>query len=231
MESESSYFPALAIELSQHEGSVVARDGEGREEVRTFAAGRRDRDVLLPAIDETIEAIGIRPVDLSLVAVDIGPGGFTGLRISIATAQAISEVTGAALIGVDGAVVAAAGTPETQEASGEVLVFLASKRESAWCSRLTRIEERWQEIAPPEVVDAVPKGNAKLALSDEHLPDQIRAELVEAGVLIVNPVHEATAVLQQAIFMFREGKTTLPEELQPLYPREPEAVRMWRNLR
>lgn len=231
MDSTSSFLPALAIELSQHEGSVVARNTDGREEVRTFAAGRRDRDALLPAIDETIEALGIGPNDLELIGVDIGPGGFTGLRISIATAQAIAEVTGAALVGVGGAVVAAAGTPETQDASGEILVFLASKRETAWCARLTRDGDGWRETVPPEIVSESPSSTAQLALADEHLPEKIREALLESGATIIKPIHEAHAVLQQAIVMLQRGESIPPESLQPRYPREPEAVRNWRNIR
>ena len=228
---DESSLPALAIELSQQEGSVVACNAFGKTATRSFPSGRRDRDLLLPAIDEVVAEIEVTPRDLKLIAVDIGPGGFTGLRISIATAQAIAEVTGAALVGVDGSAVAAASTAETRDFPGEVLVFLASKKDTAWCSHLVCAEGRWQEIVPSGIVSCVPESEAGYAIADEHLPSSIREDLVASGIQIVSPVHDAMGVLQQAQSLLKLGGTTTPEELLPRYPREPEAVRIWRNLR
>ena len=223
--------PAIAIELSQREGSVVACNGAGGVATRRFSAGQKDRDLLLPAIDEVVREVGLVPRELELVGVDIGPGGFTGLRISISTAQAIGEATGAALVGVDGAVVAAASTHESRGFDGRVAVFLAGKNDSAWMACLTRNGEEWEEVIPSGIVRTIPDCQVGIALADEHLPEGLRSELHGAGIAIVPPAHDATCVLAQARLLHSVGRTTLPEELQPKYPREPEAVRKWRNLR
>ena len=92
-------------------------------------------------------------------------------------------------------------------------------------------EGRWQEIVPSGIVSCVPESEAGYAIADEHLPSSIREDLVASGIQIVSPVHDAMGVLQQAQSLLKLGGTTTPEELLPRYPREPEAVRIWRNLR
>src|SRR4051812_47653422 len=79
---------------------------------------------LMPGVDHVIRQAGLGFSDLDALAVGIGPGGFTGLRIGIATAHGIAHATGtplhpvlslealAAGIGADGsATPAGGGTP------------------------------------------------------------------------------------------------------------------------
>ena len=225
-----SVLQSLAIELSQREGSVLVRASDGREELREFASGRRDQDALLPAIDDATRALDIRPSDFQLLAVDIGPGGFTGLRVSIATIQGIAEVSGADVVGVDGAIVAAASTPKVHDCNGEVHVFLAGKNESAWRTRLLKNGARWLVVEMPELITHLTH-TPKLAVADEHLPSGLAGELVEAGVEVIPPVHDVRALLEQACLMHAAGECVPADSLVPTYAREPEAVRIWRNRR
>lgn len=223
------FLPALAIELSQREGSICVRGEDGREEVRRFAAGNRERDELLPAIDSAVAAIGCRGRDLKLLACDIGPGGFTGLRVSIATVQGIAEVSGASVVGVDGGVVAAQSTPAASDADGTVLVLLASKRDSVWAGHLELDDGIWRHVSPAGVISLPPSDAPALVLADSHLPESFRDAFDEAGVRVECPLHDAVALLDLALGRAAKGDTTSPEELLPLYPREPEAVRLWRD--
>ncbi|MCI0437109.1 MAG: tRNA (adenosine(37)-N6)-threonylcarbamoyltransferase complex dimerization subunit type 1 TsaB, partial [Gemmatimonadetes bacterium] len=79
------------------------------ERVESAAGGHGDD--LLPAIGRLFERAGLKPHDLAggggAVAVSIGPGGFTGLRIGIATAKMLAESLGAKLVAVPSALVAA----------------------------------------------------------------------------------------------------------------------------
>ena len=221
----------LAIELSQRGGSVMVRSADGHEASEEFPAGRRDRDSLLPAIDRVVKKIGLAPDRLDVLAVNIGPGGFTGLRISIATIQGIAEMSQARVVGVPGAVVAAAATLDAQSIDDEVLVLLASKGDTAWGTRVRCRDGHWEIQETPGLLRGFDGAPPSLALGDEHLPEKLREDLVAAGVQVMPPKFSAGAVLEQGLFDLDAGKTIEPAALAPLYPREPEAVRIWREIR
>lgn len=62
--------------------------------------GRRHAESLVPAIQFCCEQARIELSDVSVVAVDIGPGLFTGLRVGIATAKAMAQALRVPMIGL-----------------------------------------------------------------------------------------------------------------------------------
>lgn len=223
--------PLLAIELSQRSGGAAVIDAAGNLHTVGFEGGRRDRDDVLPGIHAVLAQAGIAASALRTVAVDVGPGGFTGLRISIAAAQAIAEVADAMVVGVPGAVVAAAGTPSLRETTGEIIVLSAAKAGTAWRTRLGRetTDRCWRIIGDPGIVDRADDVACAAVIADEHVP----SELVRSAIFdppILAPSFEATAVARVAL---DGGPDVLvhsdPARLMPIYPREPEAVRRWRE--
>jgi tRNA threonylcarbamoyladenosine biosynthesis protein TsaB len=55
---------------------------------------------LLPLIDEVMEQAGVGWEEIDRIAVGLGPGTFTGLRIGVATAKALARASGTPLVGV-----------------------------------------------------------------------------------------------------------------------------------
>jgi tRNA threonylcarbamoyladenosine biosynthesis protein TsaB len=55
---------------------------------------------LLPMADRALNRAGLSPAELDLVAVTVGPGSFTGIRVGLAAARGIALATGARLMGV-----------------------------------------------------------------------------------------------------------------------------------
>ena len=109
----------LAIESATSASSVAIGRG-GNVAAMALQVDRRGHvGFLVPAIDFCFERAGWVPTDLDAVAVDVGPGPYSGIRAGIAAAQAI-----AASVGCSGrhAVVAddagMAGRNGTQDESG-----------------------------------------------------------------------------------------------------------------
>lgn len=64
------------------------------------ARGRRHAETLAPAIDFLCRQARIDLADVGAIAVDVGPGMFTGLRVGVAAAKALSHARRLPMIGV-----------------------------------------------------------------------------------------------------------------------------------
>ena len=67
----------------------------------TINMGMTHSEGLLPQLEQLIERTGIQKQDIELLAVSMGPGSFTGLRIGLATAEAMAYAWQCCLHGVD----------------------------------------------------------------------------------------------------------------------------------
>lgn len=91
----------LALETSGTAGSVAALDeGQIRAEI-PLKSGQRSAQSLAPAMQEILRQVGWQSRDVQLVAITVGPGSFTGLRVGVTTAKAFVYATGAEVIGVN----------------------------------------------------------------------------------------------------------------------------------
>jgi tRNA threonylcarbamoyladenosine biosynthesis protein TsaB len=103
----------LSIETTEQFGTVAAASGDKLLAELQLDADRRSTRSLAPALKSLFEKIGWRPADVELVAVTIGPGSFTGLRVGLTTAKVFAYAVGAQILGVDTLeTIAAAAPPE-----------------------------------------------------------------------------------------------------------------------
>lgn len=219
-------------------------------------AGARHDDDLVPAIARLCERQGVGARDLRRVAVSAGPGGFTGIRIALATAKAVAEVAGAEVVCVPSTIVAAW---MLEWDLAPALVCLASKRETCWVRLLPSRDAEWWRRAEPAVrerwgkdvagaMDARVRAGAawigasrdmglagpemverlgvRTVIADQHLPESFREAAGRVGARVVEPIFSPVSVLQIAAGM--DGSD--PALAAPIYPREPEAVSKWRAL-
>lgn len=204
------------------------------------ASRGRHGDDLMPAIDRMVRRAGHTPRDVSRVYVSIGPGGFTGLRVAVATAKAIGE----SIIARGGPRSCTVGVPTARVAAlNHVLrrgdtdarpfaVALASKRDTAW---LTCFDARG---APESGVTGHPGLLAAahdlahlhrvhalgVLIADQFLPGALRDAAAALGLAIEAPILSA-----RACAIVASGLPGIdPACLMPMYPREPEAVTLWR---
>lgn len=81
----------LAIETSTRHGSVaLLRDGETLAAERSWEGHDGHSLLLLPAIHQLFQEVASDPRAIACVAVAIGPGSFTGLRVGLATAKGLA---------------------------------------------------------------------------------------------------------------------------------------------
>src|SRR6185295_15261498 len=101
-------------------------DGQGfevRPEPARLAEPPAHASELMPAVHEALERAALGFGDLDAIAVGVGPGGFTGLRIGIVTARALASSAGLELHPVSSLAALAAGAGERR-----VLALIDAKR-------------------------------------------------------------------------------------------------------
>ncbi|MBV8462356.1 MAG: tRNA (adenosine(37)-N6)-threonylcarbamoyltransferase complex dimerization subunit type 1 TsaB [Acidimicrobiales bacterium] len=122
----------LAIETATDTvGVALLRDDGGAAEL-VHGGGREHAERLAPMIEEVCAVAGTPLADVDLVAVDIGPGLFTGLRVGVATAKALAQARDLPVLGITSLDVlgaAAAGEIVSEDASSvEVIVPVVDAR-------------------------------------------------------------------------------------------------------
>jgi len=92
----------VGIETSGPIGSVaLLRDGELVVERLLGETGRRHARTLVAELRTLLAEAGLGPKDVSLVAVSIGPGSFTGLRVGVVCAKTWAYAAGSRLVAVE----------------------------------------------------------------------------------------------------------------------------------
>lgn len=99
---------------------------------RHLDQARGQAESLMPLLQEVLEAGGADWADLDAIGVGIGPGNFTGIRISVAAARGAAMGLGIPAIGASMFDVIAAQAPETRP----LLVSLAAPRDQTYVQAL-----------------------------------------------------------------------------------------------
>ena len=146
----------LAMETSGREATIAALVGEenGASLVKQIELPRSQRtaQALAPALSDLLEGLDWPATSIDLVAVAVGPGSFTGLRIGVTVAKTFAYATGAEVVGVNTLDVLAAQTP----AQGATLwTVVDAQRSELFAARYTLGDDgRWETEAPTHLVPA-----------------------------------------------------------------------------
>ncbi len=114
-------------------------------------------EVLLPAIDDLLQSSGCSVSDLSGVAFDAGPGGFTRIRVACAVAQGVAFARSLPVAGIDSLAAIALAAVRAQEASApcHVLVAMDARMGECYVAGYQVAASHVTTIVPAELV-AVP---------------------------------------------------------------------------
>ena len=216
----------LSLELSQRFGSIAVRSATGETIVRDVTSGKRDDDDVMPAIESAMKELDLQPSDIALIIVSIGPGGFTGLRTATTIAKMISFATGATIIPVPSAIVVAASS---ELGTGPFLIVSSVKKEEFWLSRVECNEGEWMctaGLSNPDELDTKAIG-VTCVFADDFLPTSAKHYFEKHNIQVNKNDLNAMSLQEVGLQFEANGQTVAPLDLQPMYPREPEAVRIW----
>jgi tRNA threonylcarbamoyl adenosine modification protein YeaZ len=145
--------PLLSFDTSSRSLSVaIVENGRVLAEanLESEANAKADRQesvsLLLPTIDSLTRQLGLKKEDFGAIAVGIGPGGFTGVRVAVVTGRTLAQALKLPLVGINSLEVASYGAPSAEgcgvirEAS-KTHCFVARYQRSAFDGDLYDLKE------------------------------------------------------------------------------------------
>jgi tRNA threonylcarbamoyladenosine biosynthesis protein TsaB len=199
----------LAFDTATPAVTVALHDGQRVLAETATVDARRHGELLAPSIAKVIADAGADQRDLAAVAVGVGPGPFTGLRVGLVTARVLGQTLGLPVHGVCTLdVLAHAATPAA--AGREFLAVTDARRKELYWARYSPVGARQAGPSvdrPADIPSGLPVAGQAVSLYPDQLGEPIWPEHPSAAVL-ATMVADGTAEL-------------LPPE--PLYLRRPDA--------
>jgi tRNA threonylcarbamoyladenosine biosynthesis protein TsaB len=156
----------LAFDCSAAACSAAVWIGGTVRAHRQRPMARGHAEVLMPIILDVLAESDVRFPDLDAIAVTVGPGSFTGLRIGLSVARGIALAISKPIIGVTTFAVVAESIPAGERTGRSILVLLDSKRAELYCQAFAedlRPQGLPRMLAPEDLQQALPAGRILLA--------------------------------------------------------------------
>jgi tRNA threonylcarbamoyladenosine biosynthesis protein TsaB len=220
----------LGFDTATDDVAVAAtRDGDVLDERRIAAPpGERPRHAtaLLAEVESVADAAG-GWARVEAIAVGIGPGSFTGLRIGLATARALAQALAKPVVPVGTLAALARGIEEgIGAADSATLPVLDARRGQAFAALYgPGGEEIWAPAveAPDELADRL-KALGRMPLAAGSGAIRFRSELEAAGAeVLADPVGAHRISARHVCLLAEGGSPARPESIEPIYLRPPDA--------
>jgi tRNA threonylcarbamoyl adenosine modification protein YeaZ len=204
----------LALDTASAAVSVALHDGTSVLASRAGTSSPKHVELLTPLVSEALAEIKATPADLTAVAVGVGPGPFTGLRVGLVSAAAFGLALGIDVLGVCSLDAVAAGAVSAGLDAEEFLVAIDARRREVYWARYRMEGKLPVRVDGPNVAapaDVPRNGLPVVGRGGDLYPDQLGPALL--------PLDPPAADLA-ALALLGEPYL-LPAE--PLYLRRPDA--------
>ena len=213
----------LGFDTSTAATSACALRGDGQAfevipEVAALSAPPAHAAELMPALVRVMDDARLGWDELDAIAVGVGPGTFTGLRIGVATARALAHARDIELRPVSSLAALAAGIPAELR-----LPLIDAKRGELFAALYRGEELLWPPFAAtPEVVVQRVRDAAVVPLAAGDGSLRFRETLEAGGIGIATASEHVIRALH--VCQLAEGVAAIsPDAVLPNYLREPDA--------
>lgn len=212
----------LALDTATPAVTVALHDGARVVSESTTVDASRHTELLAPAIAGVLDAAGADRREITEIAVGVGPGPFTGLRVGIAAARTLGVALDVPVNGVCSLDVIACSVTSAGAAGGQPFVAAtdARRREVYWAA----YDARGRRTTGPDVGSAadVAAGIGGSSASGIRLPAAGAGPRLYPDVFgaVLDPEYPSAAAMATAV----AGGVIEILEPRPLYLRRPDAT-------
>ncbi len=223
----------LGIETATLQVGCALGGVEGVLASFTAARGRRHAETLVPAVEFVARHARVELEEVSVVAVDIGPGLFTGLRVGVATAKAIAQALRVPMIGLSSLDLLAFALHHTD---GLIATVVDARRGEVFAALYRPVPGGVQRVALPRVCRPGELASELMAMSEDCLlvgdgavryatafDDARHLHIADGAFAYPSPA----ALVQLAHSRALREEFVQPSELEPLYLRKADAQINW----
>lgn len=211
----------IGIETSGSIGSVAAREGGVSRAERFFTRGLHHGVELIPKLEEVCREMRWAIQEVDLIAVSVGPGSYTGIRIGVATAKALAYAGRMNIVGVS---TLHALSENAGRRTSPICTVLDAKRGKVYTCLFSnssgRKERLWpfSVMKPEEAAERCPEGAFLLGngLTLYQKTFESFGKHLQFGEEELWQVR-ASAVARLGEEAFLEGQRSDPLSLTPLY--------------
>lgn len=151
----------LALSTSCPRGSAAILSERGTLSRSEYLGLELHAERIFTAIDDACARAGVTAGDLGAVACDVGPGSFTGVRVSVAAGRGIALALGIPAVGVGSLDAMAAAVIASEPGLGEVLAMIDAKRDEVFVGSFS--------------------ANGARTAAFSHVPSAVAAELIASA--------------------------------------------------
>lgn len=223
----------LGIDTSTQQVGVVLGTEAGLHGEIRLAGGRRHAEHLAPAVEQLLDQVGVTVGELAAVAVGIGPGLFTGLRVGVTTAKVMAQALSIPVVPVASLDLVAY---PLRFADRTVVAVLDARRGEVYHARYRPVPgglQREGEYAVDDpddlAADLMATGEDLLLAGDgalayrEVLERVDRTEIAPPAFALPSPA----ALLELACDRYGREEFVRPVEVEPFYLRKSDAEIAW----
>ena len=223
----------LGIETATQQVSVAIGGHEGVLGMFEVSRGRRHAETLVPAIEFLCRQTDIEISEFGAIAVDIGPGLFTGMRVGLAAGKAIAQALRVPMIGISSLDLLAFPLRYTDRT---IAAVIDARKGELFYAFYRPVPGGVQRVTDPRVssvddlvADLMARGQNVVCVGDGALRYR---EVIAAGVLcefaeqfLSHP--SAAPLVQLAHARALREDWVNPWEIHPMYLRAPDAQINW----
>lgn len=209
----------LAISTSSKVCSVALLENDKPIKELNIDNQKTHSENLLPLIDELFKSTNKDVSELNLIACDVGPGSFTGIRIGISTTKAIAEVNQIPVVACTSLEALSYNT------QGNIICSLIDARNNqVYCGIFDKEHNLIKDYMADDIkviIENLPEGDINFVGDGAVL----HSNLLKGTVLENNDIH-ASNIGICAYNKYKKGITETADSIVPMYLRKSQAERM-----